>query len=141
VPDKITAVKRSTNKAIAKYWGYILLLVLYLGWFVLHVGPIALEILSALALVYFLFRAPVPCCAENRDGTFCRNNAKGIIGGCKIQQHKWQNFKMLIHRQSWARLARGLFRQVSGNAAAVSALASCTSVAVAAVALVVKSKS
>jgi hypothetical protein len=131
-------VKAATRKAIAKYWGYLLLLVIYFGWFVFHFGPAALAVGSFLGLSYFLFQAPVPCCAKNRDLTFCRNNAHGIIGGCHIKQHKWQNFKMLIHRQSWARLAQGLFRRVSGNAAAVGALASSMSAMVATITLIVK---
>jgi hypothetical protein len=106
---------------------------------VFHAGPAALGIGSLLATAYFLFQAPVPCCAENRNRTFCRNNAHGIIGGCHLKQHRWQNLKMLVHRQSWARLFSGLFRRVSGNAAAVGALASWTSATVAAVALIVKS--
>ena len=108
------------------------------GWFVgdLTYGPLA--ILSTASVAFFLFQAPVPCCAENRDGTFCRNNATGILGGCHYKQHKWQNFKLLVRRQSWARLGRGLFRHVSGHAAAVAALAGSASALIAAVALVVK---
>ena len=136
--DTIDVVRRSTKKKIAKYWGYILLPVLYFGWFVFHIGPLVLGVISLLVVVYFLFQAPVPCCAENRDHTFCKNNAKGILGGCHLESHKWQNVKLLIRRRSWARLAGGLFRQVKGNAAAVSALAGSTSAVAAAVTLVIK---
>jgi hypothetical protein len=117
--------------------GYLLLVFLYFEWFVFHAVPLMLEVGSMLAVTYFSFQAPVPCCAENRDRTFCRNNARGIIGGCHLKQHKWQNLRMLVHRHSWTRLAHGLFRKASGNAAALGALGSLGSVFVAAVALVV----
>jgi hypothetical protein len=64
--------------------------------------------LSTLAAIFFLFQAKVPCCAENRVGTFCRNNAWGLLGGCRIVQHRWQNVKLLIHRSSWGRFFRGV---------------------------------
>ncbi|HEX3781429.1 MAG TPA: hypothetical protein VHX38_17350 [Pseudonocardiaceae bacterium] len=131
-------MKQATKKKIAKYWGYLLLPVLYFGWFVFHVGPIVLGVVSVLVVVYFLFQAPVPCCAETRDRTTCRNNAKGILGGCHIESHKWQNVKLLIRRRLWGRLASGLFRQVKGNAAAISALAGSTSAIAAGVTLLMK---
>jgi hypothetical protein len=132
-------VKRSTKKIIARYWGYILLLLLFLGWFVLHVGPVPIGVVSVLVVIYCLVQAPVPCCALNRDGVnFCRNNANGIFGGCHLKSHQWQNLKMLLRRQSWARLCAGLFRRVSGHAATVSALAGAASAAAAVVTLAVK---
>jgi hypothetical protein len=94
-------------------------------------------ILSTLGAIFFLFQAKVPCCAENRDSTFCRNNAWGLLGGCQIVQHRWQNVKLLIHRSSWGRFFRGVFRRVEGGAAALSALGTLASAFIAAGALVV----
>ena len=132
-------MKKSTKKFVWKYWGYRALLILLYGWFVAHFGPIPLIGLSMLVTVYMLLQAPVPCCARNRDGTFCRNNGRGIFGGCKqVGQHRWQNAKLLIQRQSWAQLARGLFRGIGGQAAAISAVAGSLSAIVAAITLVVK---
>jgi hypothetical protein len=130
-------IRKSTRRAISRYWGYLLLPVLYWAWFVGELGYGPLTILSTVAGAFFLFQAKVPCCAANRDGTFCRNNAHGLLGGCHIAQHRWQNLKMLIRQSSWGRLAHGLFRRVSGGAATLSAVGSVASALIAAGALLV----
>jgi hypothetical protein len=130
-------LKKSTRQALFRYWGYLLLPALYWAWFVgdLSYGP--LTILSILAAAFFLFQARVPCCAVNRDGTFCRNNAWGLLGGCQIVQHRWQNLKMIIHRSTWGRFASGVFRRFEGGAAALSAMGTVASAIIAAGALVI----
>jgi hypothetical protein len=116
--------------------GYGALLLLIYGWFVANFGPIILVGLSMLVTVYMLVQAPVPCSARNRDGTFCRNNGREVIGGCRqVQQHRWQNAKLLIERQSWAQPIRGLFRGIGGQAAALSAMAGSLSAIVATITL------
>ncbi len=121
-------MKKSTKRFLWRYWGYGALIILIYGWFVAHFGPIPLIGLSMLVTAYMLVQVPVPCSAKNRDGTFCRNNGRGVIGGCKqVAQHRWQNARLLIERQSWALLVRGLFRRVGGQAAALSTLAACLS--------------
>lgn len=110
------------KSVVAKYWGYLLLIPLYLGWFKYGFDPGVLAGISGLAVLYGLFLAPVPCCALNRDGTLCRRNAKGLMRGCHLEQHKWQNAKMLVRRQSWARLASNIFRSIAGNAAALTVI-------------------
>lgn len=137
-------LKKSTRKTLAKYWGYLLLPVLFYMWFVADVGYGPLAIGSLLASSFFLFQARVPCCADNRqvktesgDATLRRNNAHGLLRGCHLEAHKWQNLKMVGRRHSWSRLLGGLFRKVSGAAATFSALASMASALIAAGALVV----
>jgi hypothetical protein len=62
---------------------------------------------------------------RNRDGTFCRNNARGLLGSCQIVQHSWQNVKLLIHRSSWDRFFRGVFLRVGArHGSALGTLAS-----------------
>ena len=102
-------MKKSTRQAIAKYWGYMLLPVLYYGWFVGDIGYGPLAIASTLASAFFFLQVKAPCCAENRevkaksgDPTFCRNNAKGILRGCR-RGARWQNAKMIGHRSLWGR--------------------------------------
>jgi len=112
---------KRTKKVLARYWGYLLLVVLYLGWFEFGFDPWMLAALSGLVVLYGLFRAPVPCCAPGREG-LCRNNAKGLLRGCWIRQHRWQNAKMLVQRQSWAQWARSTFRSIGGNAAALGVI-------------------
>lgn len=103
---------------------------LYLGWFEFGFNQWILAALSGLVVLYGLFRAPVPCCASGREGP-CRNNAKGLLRGCWIQQHRWQNAKMLVQRQSWAQWARSTFRSIGGNAAALGVLVGMVSAAAA----------
>ena len=69
----------------------------------------------------------MPCAASGREGP-CRNNAKGLLRGCWVQQHKWQNILMLVRGHSWAQFARIVLRGFAGNAAALSALAGLLSV-------------
>lgn len=68
---------RTTKRIPAKYWGYFLIPLLFLGWFYFGLDPLMLGVLSSLAVFYALFQAPVPCSAITRDGYFCRHNAKG----------------------------------------------------------------
>lgn len=137
-PIPFLNMRAATKRRLAKYWGYILVIALYFAWFEIHTAPAVIEVISLAIVGYCLLQAPVPCCAETRRGEFCRYNAKGLLRGCHLESHKWQNVKMLIRRQSWAGLARGIFRQVSGNAATLSAVAGCVSALAAAATLVLK---
>ena len=59
-------------------------------WFV-GAAPTGIAVWSAAAFVYFAFFAPSDCLAVNRNGTLCRDNAKGLLRSCHRQQHKRQN--------------------------------------------------
>lgn len=96
-------------KGFSRYWGYLAFVVLVTAWWTHAVGPVALLILSLLVTAYFLFQAPVWCCAINRDGTLCRNNSKGLLLGCSKRQHKWQKFKMTFVPHAWREMNRGLW--------------------------------
>lgn len=84
-----------------------------------------------------LFQAPVPCCAKTREYDYCRNNAAGLLRGCHLRAHRWQNLRLMVGGGAWARVGRGIFRRISGNAAAISALAGVVSAFAAVAALVV----
>jgi hypothetical protein len=140
----VTLMKKSTRKALARYWGYIFLPVIFYGWFVGDIGYGPLAIASVLASSFFLLQARVPCCADNRkvltatgEPTLCRNNSRGLLRGCHIIAHRWQNLRMIGRRHLWGRLFGGLFRRVSGAAATFSALAGMTSALIASGALLV----
>jgi len=116
-------MSRSKKTGWKRYSGYLLLVALYLVWFRIEgVNPWVLAAVSGLTVLYGLFLAPVPCYAVNRDNTLCRDNAQGLLRGCWRQQHKWQNAKLLVQRQSWARLAANIFRSIGGNAAALTVI-------------------
>jgi hypothetical protein len=137
--------KAKIRRKIWRNWGYISVPVILWCWIFTSIGLAPLAVASALTTGFFLFQARVPCGAKTRQrdretGEFllCRNDAKGLLGGCgQYQAHKWGNAKLIISRSSWGQFARSLLRKVSGQAAAVSALASSCSVLVAVGALVV----
>jgi len=81
------------SKQLARYWGYVAV-VLAVGGFFLH--EIALAVILALSLAalgYFLVQAPVWCGAETRAGEHCRKNSHGLLRGCSYRQHKWQRMR------------------------------------------------
>lgn len=130
-------LSRSTREKIGLYWGYFLLPVLIWGWYKGFPYEV-LAALSALSSYFFLLRARCPCGAMNRDGTYCKHNARGILGGCnQVVAHKWAKAKMLCHRSTWGRFCRGAFERFEGRAATFAALATCLSTLIAALALLV----
>lgn len=108
------------------------------AWYSGDVGYVPIALASVLATLFFLFQARVPCGGLNRDDTFCRNNAKGLLLGCsQVVAHRWYNAKMLIRRSTWGRFFGNAFRKFSGAAAALSAMAGIASAIIAAGALIV----
>jgi hypothetical protein len=129
--------KKSTRAKISLYWGYFLLPVLIWGWYKGFSYEL-LAALSALSSIFFLLKVRCPCGALNRDGTLCRNNARGILGGCnQVVAHKWYKAKMLRSRSTWGRFCSSAFLKFEGRAATFSALATCLSTVIAALALLV----
>jgi hypothetical protein len=121
---------------LRRYWGIPALLLAVGCWVGLVAGKLAASIvgmilvLSAAAVGYFLFQAPLWCGAVTRDGTLCRNNSSGLLIGCHLRQHKWQKLKLAIIPRAWGELNRGLWATprdgvttLGGMGSAVSALA------------------
>jgi len=94
---------------IGRYWGYLVFILLITAWWTRAVGPVVLIVLSLVSTAFFLFQAPVWCCAINRDNTLCRNNSSGLLLGCSKRQHKWQKLKMTFVPRSWRQMNRGLW--------------------------------
>lgn len=105
------------KSALARYSGYLLLVLLYFGWFRIGLDPGPLAVLSVFAFSYTLFVAPVPCSAKNRNGTFCRENAYGLLRDCYRQQHKWQNAFALVNIRAWVKRGMGFLDCVKTNVA------------------------
>jgi hypothetical protein len=84
---------RSAAKLLVSYWGYLALVMAVAGFFMHALGVMVVLALGLGSLGYFLFQAPVTCCAEIRSGEWCRNNSHGLLRGCHIRQHKWQRLK------------------------------------------------
>ncbi|GAA1034068.1 MULTISPECIES: hypothetical protein [Amycolatopsis] len=129
---------RKTKRKIGKLWGYLALIAVAVLWTVPSVGPGVIAILSAFVVLYCLFQAPTWCCATTRKGEFCRNNANGVLLGCRLRQHKWQKLKMAFKEQAPAKALGRMLSNMGGVAASLSAVAGTVSAGVATVALVVK---
>ncbi len=50
-------------------------------------------VLSLAALGYFLFQAPVWCCAVTQSGQPCREKSHGLLIGCWQRQHTRQRLR------------------------------------------------
>ena len=129
---------RKRTNTIGRYWGYVLLLAIPFLWSAQWAGPGIIAIWSAFAVLYFLFQAPTWCCADTRKNEFCRNNARGVLLGCHLRQHKWQKLKMAFREQAAAKTFRRMLSGVSGVAASLSAVAGTVSAGAATVTLLVK---
>lgn len=110
---------------IWKWYGYLLLAGLLIGW-----GAVPFDIkfvMLTVALTYFMLQVPSVCGAVTRRNQYCRNNARGVMMGCHIREHKWQKWRLAVVPRSWRRLTEWLGRQpklplLGGAAAAVAAL-------------------
>lgn len=110
-------------KGIARYWGYVLLVILLTIWWTTKVGPVVLVVLSVIVTGYFLFQAPIWCGAVNRgEKTLCRHNASGLLLGCSLRQHKWQKLKMMFVPPLWRKLNRGLWASPATGLATLGAI-------------------
>lgn len=125
-------------KGIKRYWGYLVLAVLFTAWWTTQTGPTVLILLSIAVSIYFLFSAPVWCGAVTRDGTLCRRNASGLLMGCSLRQHKWQKLKMAIVPNAWRQLNRGLWASPPTSLATLGTLAGIVSAIAATVLAIVK---
>lgn len=123
-------------KKLGRYWGYILLLFIFGGWITKDVGPSVLAVASIAATIYFLFQAPVWCCARNRNGLYCRNNSSGLLVGCYKRQHKWQTMQLLLHIPQWREMFRGMWRNPVQRVATMSMFATTVSALAAVVGVV-----
>ncbi|MGW1716555.1 hypothetical protein [Streptomyces sp. NPDC002156] len=97
------------GKAMRLYWGYVAVGALIFAW----TQQWALPIIAALSIAVFAyasFQVPVWCGAVNRDGrTYCRNNAYGVLMGCRNRQHRWQKLKMIVLRSKVGDVSRAVF--------------------------------
>jgi hypothetical protein len=110
---------------LRKYWGYIALGLAILGWTQHALGFALILILSLLSLTYFLVSAPLWCMAENRDGTWCRNNSRGLLVGCRqVRQHKYQRLRDFFVSRSWQKILKNLTASPATTLGTVGALAS-----------------
>lgn len=112
------------GKLLQRYWGYIALALVIMGWVTHAVGYTVLLIVSLVALVYFLVQAPLTCGAEIRGGDHCRNNSHGILLGCHIRQHKWQKARDIFFSRKWRDVFHNLTESPRDKLGTFSALIS-----------------
>lgn len=113
-------------RGIWAYWGYIAAAALVVAWGS-GAGSAVIVVLSLLVVAYATFQLPVWCGAVNRNGTYCRRNASGILMGCGLRQHRWQKMKMVVLRSKAGDVSRAVFpsaKEKFGAFIAVGGLAS-----------------
>jgi hypothetical protein len=117
-------MSRKKQSFIVKNWGYLLLVLAIVFWAIRDIGPGTALIAFALAGTWTLVAAPVWCGAENRDGTSCRRNSYGLLGGCSLRQHRWQKFKGLFKAKEIREAFSGWFTGPANQIAACALIAS-----------------
>lgn len=80
------------------------------GGAILH-GQFSWAIYVAVAEIgYGLWRAPTVCGASTGPASTCRNNGKGMVRGCWIQEHNEQRVVTYIQRRDWQQVEHHLHR-------------------------------
>jgi hypothetical protein len=95
-------------RAFRAYWGYLVIAALIVSWGQ-DAAPAVIVALSLAVFAYAGFQAPAWCGAVNRNGTYCRRNASGVLMGCSMRQHRWQKAKMIVWRHRAGSVSRVLF--------------------------------
>ena len=116
-------MRRGTALRIWRYWGLILIAIMVLR-LDQHLGALPYLIMTLLVLTWTLFGAPTWCGAVNRRRgkavEYCRNNASGLLLGCRIRQHKFQRFTRAWWATGWRDRTRGLWMGAPAKLATVS---------------------
>lgn len=128
LPPRRVRILPLVKKMLRRYWGYLACLLLVVLWSNgAGVDPLLLASLSGVAAFYFLFRAPLWCCATTRDGQPCRKNATGLLMGCSYNQHKWQKLKGIVLRRAWRDVWRSMWANFNQRVNTLAALATVAS--------------
>lgn len=78
---------------LRSYWGYVSSALSPAVW-ILDGNSWALALgLAGVSILYFAFQVPTYCGAATRDGAGCRNDARGLLLGCHIHQHRWARLR------------------------------------------------
>lgn len=126
----LPSMGKRIGKILRRYWGYIALALSIVGWVTHAWGYAVIAILSVLALVYFLFQAPLTCGAERSRGGHCINNSHGLLLGCWVRQHKWQRFRDVFVSRKWKDVIHDLTATPKDKLGTASALISFLSLCV-----------
>ena len=119
----VAAAATRAKVGVWRYWGLILIAVMLVS-IDQHLGVLPYLAMTILIVIWALFGAPTWCGAVNRkrgkDPEYCRNNASGLLLGCRIRQHKFQRFTRAWWSTSWRDRARGLWMGAPAKLATVS---------------------
>ncbi|MFC4334372.1 hypothetical protein [Salininema proteolyticum] len=77
-----------------EHLGHLLVLISLALW--LRQDLILITSLSGAGTSLLLFWAPSTCSAPTQKKEPCRNNSKGLLGGCHITQHRWARYSGLF---------------------------------------------
>lgn len=111
---------------LGRWWGVLTFALLIAAWVNSAAGPAVVLTLSVATLVWCAFQAPVSCNAPVRgrdDG--CRNNAYGLMLGCKqFRQHTYANLRLLFYRRQVRKFCEGLFSDAPHTVVTLAGLGS-----------------
>ncbi|MGH3313330.1 MAG: hypothetical protein ACRDP3_22545 [Streptomyces sp.] len=96
---------------LGRWWGVLTFALLIAAWVNSVAGPAIVLTLSVATLVWCALQAPVSCKAPipGRDEG-CRNNAKGLLLGCRqVRWHTYDNLRLLIYRRQMRKFCSGFF--------------------------------
>ncbi len=108
-------------RGMRTYWGYIAAAALIAAWSS-RAATAVIVVLSLAVVSYATFQFPVWCGAVNRNGTYCRRNASGILMGCNLRQHRWQKIKLVVLRSKAGDISRSIFPTAKEKFAAFIAI-------------------
>jgi len=123
-------VRGASKPGVIVLRGLVALGAIILAWYFLDLPPLLVLAASIATFFYFLWWSPTTCGAENRtEGTFCRNNATGLLGTCHLRAHADQKLKLRylargqLTRRWFAELRRRILRDSRKAVAAAGASA------------------
>ncbi len=117
----VTGIRRKTWRRVRAIVIWVAIPILIWVW-TTPFNPTARAYISAAYASFILLAAPVWCGAQNRDGTFCRNNSTGLVG-YHLRCHRWKKLTTFTRFKGARGLGRNLFRDPQSGAAVVGAVA------------------
>jgi hypothetical protein len=78
---------------LGSYWGYATSVLSPAVWVTEGDSWAWALVLAGVSVLYFAFQVPTYCGAATRDGSGCRNNARGLLLGCRIHHHRWARLR------------------------------------------------
>src|SRR5438309_1930446 len=94
-------ISKAAKRRAKLYWGYFVITGVVLAEVAGGAPHEALLAAAGLGLVYMLFWVPTSCLATTNELGKCKNNSRGLLGGCsQVRAHGVAN-RTVILRARW----------------------------------------